>query len=381
MGRINVAILDSDTEYVEAISTYLESNYRNKFIITYFTEVKFLEEAMLVEARGIDVLLVCLEHYSEAVKCKEINTVILLSHNKANNKYQDGNPDKYPDEYTNIDWVYKYSTGDILANRIVDSFLKRDPGKIGTSNGERNASVTAIYSPSGGTGKTAISIALSMISAKRGRRTLYLSFEQIQSTQLFFECGEEKTFSHLALLLKQKSKNLIYKIENLKSMDPHYNLIHYFYPPECALDIEALTDDEIKHLILALKSSSCYDEIIIDMSSDFNLKNIALMKEADKVLFIITPDIISVQKYKGLKNELEILQKSKDCDIISKAKVVLNRYLSKTPMDNNEKIFRDIKIDYTLPEVKNLVIPRDERYMINTNNDFGNAISELALRI
>ncbi len=315
----------------------------------------------------IDVLIVCPDYLSDAIKYEEIiETIILLS------------PDRLSDGCCDLDWIYKYMDGNMLAESIIDIYLKKNSKGVNITGDERKHNiVTSIYSPAGGVGKTTISLALSIVSAKRGLRTLYLSLEHIQTTQLFFDCSKEKTLSDVILLLRQDNKKLLQMVESAINIDERYNLLNYFCPTECALDMDTITPQEIKQLINKLRESARYDMIFVDMSSELNHKNISAMRSSDKIVLVVSPEIFSIAKHKSLLEELERLRGDETFHIMNNSLCVMNRYESRKEQYIQDKALEGASPCIRLPETNNIAINQNGKYIININSDFGNSINAL----
>jgi len=66
-----------------------------------------------------------------------------------------------------------------------------------------------------------------------------------------------------------------------------------------------MDSDEINVLINAFRSMRFYDIVIVDMSSELDDKNIALLNSADEVIMVLAQDAVSNVKAEYVSEQLE----------------------------------------------------------------------------
>ncbi len=363
MAKLHLVIADSDESYVESLISYLTDSYPQKFQVSYFTKEDYLVKHLSDTSKKVDILLVGPE-LSEYIPKDKINTMIILS---------DG---RLPEKYRSCAMVNKYQTGDKLVSSILNIFSERNADEVYIQSSNKPTRVIGVYSPTGGTGKTSIAIGSAMQSALRDMPVFYLNLENAQSTPLFFDCKGEQNLSHIFYFLKEKSKNINLKIEGVRIVDPKYN-IHYFAPPESVLEFEEISPDELQYLINQLKELGCYDVIFIDMSSNFDNRNLAVLQACDEIFLVLTQDDISGIKLKTLISEMDIASPKSNANLNDKLTLIINKF---NPMGPTQIEGLDIlgkPISLRIPKVSSLLTRQSDKYVINLNNNFGEALKGL----
>ncbi|TYQ16065.1 UNVERIFIED_CONTAM: Mrp family chromosome partitioning ATPase [Acetivibrio alkalicellulosi] len=313
MGRITLVIADTDEEYVERIVNYLMSEHSHKFQVNSFTKQEILINYLNDTTKKVDVLLISPSMMSNSIPENKAEVIILLT---------SGNIASNSKDY---ECVNKYQHAERFVSNILDIFSEKNSNEIYLASGSKQAKVIAVYSPVGGVGKTTVAVSASIQYALKGFSVFYLNLESIQSTPLFFNCDSVQNLSKVLFYLKENNKNPGIKIEGAKLIDEETN-IHYFTPPDSALEMEEITGEELKRLISHLKMSGCYDFIFVDMSSNFDHENISILECCNEVLLVFSQDRLSEIKASLLNKEFKILNAKNSLDITNKAKVVVNKW-------------------------------------------------------
>lgn len=364
MAKLHMVIADSDESYLEGLISYLTDSHPQKFQISYFTKEDYLVKHLYDISKKVDVLLVEPELYSEYIPKGRINTTIILSGGRL------------PEKYRSCAVVNKYQTGDKLVSSILNIFSERNSDEVYIQSSNKPTRVVGVYSPTGGTGKTSIAIGSAMQSALKGMSVFYLNLENAQSTPLFFDCKGEQNLSHIFYFLKEKSKHINLKIEGVRIVDPQYN-IHYFAPPESVLEFEEISPDELQCLINQLKELSCYDIVLVDMSSNFDNRNLAVLQACDEIFLVLTQDDISGIKLKTLVSELDIASPKSNVNLTDKFTLIINKF---NPMGLNQIEGLDLigkTVSLRIPKVSPLLTRQSDKYVLNLNNNFGEAVKGL----
>jgi Flp pilus assembly CpaE family ATPase len=146
--------------------------------------------------------------------------------------------------------------------------------------GGNNARITAVWSPSGGVGKTTVALAYAAQKSVNGGKITYLDLEYFSSTSVYFsESGKsistafERLDGNAALLLKA----IILKDTG--------SGISYFSPPNNYDDMNELTADDIENLVLAVSNNS--DELVVDLPSVCD-ERCRKVLEAANAIYLVT---------------------------------------------------------------------------------------------
>lgn len=365
MAKLNLVIADLDEWYARGLSNYISANHSTAFLVSCFTKPDLLTRH-LKKLPLADVLLISPDFYDISIGYPGIKLKVMLSTGALSQEYPD------------FQVLSKYNTGEKLLSEVVHLYSKLNPTELRLSPYSKNAEIIGVYSTAGGTGKTTIASALSMECNLLGMRSFYLNLESIQSTGMFFTLNGKRNLSYIFYYLKEKSKNLPFLMDGIKSTDVDYG-VQYFNPPESPLEYEELNLDELEQLIGGIKGMGCYDFVFIDMSNTFDMKNYKIMELCDRIVMVTLQEPISMHKYKILRNELVKLSDTDRDSVSDKFITVINRYKNNDcesveySIDANAAIVR-------IPEYSRALINEGGRLVID-DEGFRKAISQLMKEI
>ena len=378
MGKLNLVVADTDEAYVENIVNYFMTNHSQRFQISSFTKHEFLYD-FLSELREIDVLLVSPEMYTESLPKEGIIEIFILTSGEL------------PEKCKGLNHIDKNQIGDGFVKEIADKYpedednaieepIVEEPVSVEQAIKDRKTKVVAIYSPLGGVGKTTIAVSSWIYCGKKGLNVFYLNFESFQSTPLFFNCKNEKSYSKILEYVKDKRDDLHRMIEASKQVDTDHN-VYYLSPPESILDILEAEPKDFRRLINEFKSMGMYDIVIVDMSSELSDRNIALLEACDQVVLVLAQDAISNIKAESFSQQLEALLKRKGLDFTGKLTLVLNKYnfhmaLEVETVDINEEF-----ISIYIPVVPGMTAIKGNAQLVDLQGEFGASIQELMDKI
>jgi len=365
LAKLNLVIADLDESYAKGLAEYINSNHSTTFLVSCFTKADSFTGYMS-EQPSVDVLLISPEFYDLSIWYPLINLKAVLSQGVLCR------------EYSGFQVINKYSTGEKLISEVIHMYSKLNPLELRFSQHSRNAELIGVYSPAGGTGKTTIATALSMQCMELGKRSFYLNLESIQSTGVFFNSDSKRNLSYVFYYLKEKSKNLSFKMDGIKSTEADSG-VHYFNPPESSAEYEEINTHELEQLIKGIKGMGCYDFIFIDMSNTFDTKNYRIMDLCDRIVLVTLQEPISVYKNKVLFNELVKLSNTDKEGIADKLITVINKYKDK----NNGSIENSAgqsSVTVRIPEYTRALINEEGKLIIN-DDGFRKAINQLIREI
>lgn len=358
MSKLNLVIADIDEVYAKGLSGYVNIYHPAVFTVSCFTKldpfIRYMEQQP-----AIDVLLISPEFYSISAACNNTKLGAILS------------GDSLDHEYPGLQVISKYSTGEKLIGEVIHLYSKLDPLEMRFSTFLKDTGIIGVYSPSGGTGKTTIASALSIQSNELGLRSFYLNLESIQSTGVFFDTSSKRNLSYVFYYLKEKSNNLSFRMEGIKSTDKDGGA-DYFSPPESPLEYGEIDTVELEQLIQGIKGMRCYDYVFIDMSSSFDLKNYKIMNLCDHVLLVTLQEPYSLLKNRILLNELEKLKDTGEDSMSHKLITVINKEKNIGLEFSADDVDKAVRI----PEYTRTLIKEDGRVVID-DDDFRKAVKQL----
>ena len=190
--------------------------------------------------------------------------------------------------------VKKYQRISMIYKNLLD-YYSEVCGKDMTP-GEENVKIVSFYSPVGGAGKTTVALVSAEKYAQHGKRTFYISFEDIASEDCYLEQDQEKGLSDLMRFVDSNT-NIAMKIEGmLKRKGTNLYYLNHFTSPN---DIKELTVEDVQNLISAIRNTGLFDVIVVDMGTTLEDKELALFEMSDCVLIVERTDEIATRKING----------------------------------------------------------------------------------
>jgi len=373
MNKIALVIADEDKDYVSCLVDYIMCAHSAKFAVTSFTEtaslLAHLEEGSnppgIVLAGGKFIPLL------EQIAPGKRGLVIVLcgegqiGDRRAINKFQFG--EKIVSEMLRIfaeEASLEYSFRQTLTHQ--------------------KTKIMAVFSPVGGVGKTTIAVGASVQTAWEGKNCFYLNLENMASTPLYFTGEQEENFSGILYYLKNNSKNLSLHLETAKCIDP-VTKIAYYQPPDNIIDFKEDIAAELRLLLQGLKATGQYERIFVDMSSEINKNNLAVLQACDQIVLVAEQNMSSLLKIQKLFQDLRLLATRQGWDISEKFNLVLNK------VRRGDDIPDELEMQYVeeqyglygkgvmgrIPLVKGLTLFQEGLYRLDLNTEFGKVIYRL----
>lgn len=313
--KIRLAILESDTIYLERIVAYFDSNYADKLELYSFS--------------NMDIAISCLE--------KSKIDVFLAD------DYFDINIKNIPDrcgfaylvDSMNIESIRgekaicKYQKAELIYKQVLSIFSEKTSVVSGVNFDETNKSkVIAFLSPAGGTGCSIAAAACAKNLASKNKKVLYLNFEMFGDSNIFFESEGNGTFSDIIFAIKSKKGNLPLKLESLVKHDS--SGVYYYTAANMALDMAELTVAEIKKLITDIKLFCGYDYIIIDMDFSLEKTNIGVLCECNSIVIVSDGSTVCNGKIVRAIESLNVIDEQYDYKLLLRCSLLYNRFSSVT---------------------------------------------------
>jgi len=317
MGKISLAIADADKEYVRRLENYLIVNYSKRFEIYSFTDAECVSAFSERYDRTTDILLLGNNIADEILHKSGFGVTITLSDNSSALSDKNGAV------------IYKFQHAEKIVADIL-SIYSQKPGINKSQTGNKRTVIAAVFSPTGGCGKTIIAVGSSMLCSERGLKTFYLNMESSPTTMFYFKGSSGQNFSNVIYYLKEKDRNISLRLEGARSVDPQSG-VHYFLPPDNPAEINELLPDEVIQLVESLRSLSVYDNVFIDMSGCLDKNSIALLKAADIILEVCGSDAVSRYKAEVFQREMEMLDRKYSLDLSERTLFVMNRCSEESP--------------------------------------------------
>jgi len=179
--------------------------------------------------------------------------------------------------------LIKYQRVSSLVASLFEHYAKvsadgRDPD-------ERNARVTAVWSPAGGVGKTTVAMAYAAKMALEGKQVTYLNLEEFSSGPVYFsEAG--RSISAVFEMLENREGNVKTLIRGIRKQDIESG-VAYFCRPDNYDDMNILSVENISALLSAC--SGVTDELVIDMACTCDERSREIFELSDRVFLVTDP--------------------------------------------------------------------------------------------
>ncbi|WP_274649189.1 AAA family ATPase [Paenibacillus humicola] len=163
----------------------------------------------------------------------------------------------------------------------------------GVSGGK--AAVAAVYSASGGIGKTTLALHLSQLAGVRGMRVFYLNLEPWNATSLWFGDEASDDLPYMLYTLQTQPDKSALRLTELRRRHPAMGL-DYFAPCGNPDELLELSPDNARLLIDTIAGSGQYDLVVADTGWGLNRLHVEVLLAADYPLWLVGRDEVSRRK-------------------------------------------------------------------------------------
>ena len=211
---------------------------------------------------------------------------------------------------------------------------------IGAAAAVSHGRIVTVFSPKGGTGKTAIATNLASALAKHeGKRTLLLDLDlQFGDAAIMLGLAPEKTIYDFVSAPGELDPEKLagYTTRHVSGLD----ILPAPLRPE---DAELVTEAKIGRLLEVARTS--YDVIVVDTSPFFHGPMLATLDQTDELLLVCSLDVPTIKNVRLSLQTLELLSFP-----MKKVHVVLNRANTRVGMKEGEvETALERKVRYQIP--------------------------------
>ncbi|MBB6716654.1 AAA family ATPase [Clostridium gasigenes] len=355
MSVIKLIVIDNDLYYLNNLTNYITTEYKEMISVVSFSNKEFLLE--YVDGGEItDIVLASQEFYDEISEKYTLGKLILLS----NNNIENGN----------VENIYKYQSADKSCKEIIDIYNRKNSVKNKANN---ESEVITFYSPIGGAGTTTLAIATALKFAQNGNHVLYLNFEKIQSNGIFMPQNYSKyNFSDLIMSIKEGDNEFNEILLEGTIKYDEFNL-YYFNPIDSVLDVEDVSLEDIKDLVNNIVNSNKFNYIIIDLPSVLDSKYYYMFDRSADTIVIMGQDTISTYKIDTMLKQLDNISKFKF--IINMCNGLKEKKIPKLVSENLLPIISTIQSDDKIKGETDIV------KLLSENSIFNNEIIKIVNKI
>lgn len=276
---IRIALACKDVNYLERLLSGLEK-YSDLELTVYSDEESLMQD---LYGKRFDVFVFTTDIFIREADYQNVMADLKLllddEERPVNAMFSDA---KRIRKYQRISYIYK---------NMLD-YYSDVCGRDGAS-GDSMAQILAFYSPVGGAGKTTLAVVAAEKFAKYGKRTFYISLEDMASEDCYLPQDQKKGLSDLMRYVDTNT-NFAMKIESmLKIKCTNFYYVNHFTSPN---DIYDMNVNDMQGLLRAIQKTGLFDVIVVDMGTALDKKNLTLFELSDRVVIVERTDEISARK-------------------------------------------------------------------------------------
>lgn len=321
--KIQLLIAISESDYAEHLSRVLTEKGADIFEISVCSARELLEE--LLSKRRFDVALID----SETAGVTDLSAVRLPL------LVWDGT-EKLGEKAQGFSRIQKYQRISAISSTVVQQYAAVCGPQEGFGTGR--AAITAVWSPTGGSGKTAVALACAAQKAAGGKRAVYLDLEPFSATPAYFkEPGKS-----ISTVFEKLDGDAALLFQGIRQEDSGSGIC-YFGRPQNYDDINILTETDITALLEGCAVNA--DELVVDLGSVCTGQVRRVLELADQVLLVADSSAVCRAKCDQFRTQHDVY-----AGIAGKMTVVANRG-GRNVAAQGEKVLSLPKVDSDDPVV------------------------------
>lgn len=291
MKKISIAVADQDSFYLKQLTNYLVKTAQS-FEVYSFSRQDSFENFLSGGDIHADILLLSEEMRCAASDAYGADAKILLS---------EGGQD-IPEGY---DFVQKYQKSAGLVSEVMLIYGKNSGKGSRLAAGERTTRIIGVYSPVGGSGKTAISLLLAHQLGLRKKKVFYLNCERMDSTHGVLPAEAKTSLSDILVSLHAKETGAGLRIVSGMCTPPRLGF-SYVAPLESALEWNEVSLEEQLELLEEISGTGQFDMVVLDFDSEMSADKLRLLELCDQIVVPFLGDSLSLNKLTRLVREIRL---------------------------------------------------------------------------
>lgn len=316
LAKMSLVLLDEDRYFGEMVSAYIRSSeYGDRFAIRVFTSAE--QGTHFIEHTQEPIIVMVHESLmplSDAVYQLKPGCTVMISDQPMTTDVLE-----YP-------VLCKYQPLDRLLAEITSHYNVYCATQPLT--GRKGTRVTALYSATGGMGKTVTAFHLARQLAMQGQRILCLCLEFLPSRAWYAETDRE-AFSRLLYYAKTNPKQIPGKLGMCRRKHPQWKF-DYIPPLPSGSELLEMGGQESAALLDGLVDTAEYDRIVIDLDASPLSCIVGALQRCDELLWLVTDDAVQLAKTRELLDHLKHTEEGAPIDWQRKARFVHNKSTGRT---------------------------------------------------
>jgi cellulose biosynthesis protein BcsQ len=315
MNHIQLIVADENLEFIEMITHFINtSDCAFRYVLKTFTQREKLTQYLLFDEVHPIVLINRSMLDTDKLPLSQVQCLILLT---------DFMPKATESNYPEI---YKYQPLDQLFSKVMSIYQEQTGMIMHLDKRSRHTKVISVYSASGGSGKSTISLNLAKQYSSYGQKVIYISLETLCAFPALFHTDDTQQFSQMLYFLRSNSDKLQSKLTSLISSHIEFQF-DYIEPIRNMKELDEITFDDVCMLINIISTTEKYDVMLFDLESSLHPRIEAALKCSDHICWIVLDDLTSFSKARTLIDNLQFLEADFAKTTQKQIHFIINKYL------------------------------------------------------
>lgn len=312
--KIKVAILDSNTNYLNRFTLAFTNKFSDKIEIHSFTNQDAAMSSLISDR--IDVLL--------ASDDFEINISAIPKRSGFAYLVDSSGIEMYKEQKA----ISRFQKAEVIYKEILGVYSEVVSNIGGKALTDEKADIISFFSTSGGVGSSSVAVAYAKKLAMMGEKTLYLNLEQLGNSDVFFSGEGVSNFSEVIYSLKSKKSNLALKLESFLKEDP--SGVNFFSATRTALDMLEIKGEDIDSLFNGIDVIGGYQYVIVDADFSMSKGTFKLFGLSQSIIFVSDGSEIANDKFARAQQAFQLYEQQHDVSFLNKASLLYNKFSNKT---------------------------------------------------
>lgn len=286
MSKLTMVLADTNEDYLSALEyRFLVETGDNVDLLLFSDGERFRE--FFSEPQTVDVALISEELYDPQIGRHNIAHLFVLADDASDRETQN----------LAIKRIFKYKNTKEIFFEATEGI--RDRIRNGVE--EEGTKLIAFYAPSGGVGKTALSLAFASELAAMHQNTLYVNAETLQNFQTFFSNPSPLGTDGIHAILQNKKAPFT-------GIRPflHHEGFDYLPPVIQIPGAWGLTEEIYGMIAQGAVESGTYQQVIIDLESGLTQDRIQIMEKSDQVMIVTNISRTSIEKMRIFLDNIQM---------------------------------------------------------------------------
>lgn len=278
--NITIAVADSNRDYIDRLSEGLQQY--EELTVCMYTNGEKLQKDM--DSKHFDIVLFDPDISEDRLIFANVGFPVYLYSDEARNK----------EIYADFAKVVKYQRISSIYKEIIREYADK-AGYTADFDYSQNTRVAAVYSPAGGSGKTTVALALAGRLAALGKKVLFVSAEQLNSS-FYVNPKQEEGITALVEGAADEHVNFSLKVKGI--MKQGMNGMFYIEGFGKIVDYDAVTGNEMGDTLNKIRRCGICDVMVIDMESNLDVIGRVILELEDHVVVVEKPGELPAMKMK-----------------------------------------------------------------------------------